>query len=38
MGRKNEFAELKALGLYAADTVGNGLQSKPLPLTPLKVC
>lgn len=38
MGRKNEFPELKAIGLYAADTVGNGMQSKPLPLTPLKVC
>lgn len=24
MGRKNEFPELKAIGLYAADTVGNG--------------
>ena len=34
MGRKNEFPELKAIGLYAADTVGNGTDSKPLPLLP----
>lgn len=30
MGRKNEFPELKAIGLYAADTVGNGMNSPPI--------
>lgn len=34
MGRKNEFPELKAIGLYAADTVGNGMNSNPLSLIP----
>ena len=34
MGRKNEFPELEAIGLYAADTVGNGM----IPLPPLLQC
>lgn len=37
MGRKNEFPELKAIGLYAAETVGNGMNSNPLPLLPSNV-
>ena len=37
MVRKNEFPELKAIGLYAADTVGNGTEFHSLPLFPLSL-
>lgn len=36
MARKNEIPQLKARGVYAADTIGNGTHTAPLLQLPMQ--